>query len=113
MPATDLPATEIAQPAAPVGGFDLSELGPPSISPAQLLRKGECKPSSGDEIVVCAQEDQEEFRLRELDQRFVDTLEPGEFRIAEGVVGKAELETFMLPGGIPSKRVMIRARLEF
>ncbi|MBD3729695.1 MAG: hypothetical protein IE933_08325 [Sphingomonadales bacterium] len=77
-------------------------------------RRPRCPVARAGEIVVCAPEDQEQFRLRPLDPRF-DKPEPEDNRLRTtigGVPVEADSEQADV-GGWPSNRIMVRAKIKF
>jgi hypothetical protein len=76
----------------------------------------ECAPADGDEIVVCAQpEDNERYRLRPIPKaaEFEKDESKAEFGIGDGATLAAETESAALGGGVASPRIMIRLKVPF
>jgi hypothetical protein len=76
----------------------------------------ECEPSEGDEIVVCAEpEDNERYRLRPIPdaEQFEKDESKAEFGIGDGAVMAVETESAALGGGVTSPRLMIRIKVPF
>jgi hypothetical protein len=84
------------------------------VIPVFTRPKAKCgPPGKGDEIVVCA-EDQERFRLRPLPDTYERQPATGgpEADLGGGVTLKQDLEQVDI-GGTQSKRIMVRAKIKF
>ncbi|MEJ5978366.1 hypothetical protein WG901_17060 [Novosphingobium sp. PS1R-30] len=104
MPADAVPVPiEAPAPVGPsiTGRFNV--LGPPV--------KPRCPPSPNGEIVVCAQNN-EQFRLRPLPDRYEQKEGPPELKLGENASAKVEVERGGV-GGVISNRVMMRMKLKF
>lgn len=101
-----MPADAIAVPIeapAPVITGRFNVLGPPV--------KPRCPPAPNGEIVVCAQ-DNEQFRLRPLPDRFEPKEAPLALKLSENASAKVEAESAGI-GGFVSKRIMMKMKLKF
>jgi hypothetical protein len=78
--------------------------------------KEECPTPTGDEIVVCASEkDNEAHRLRPIPNGSVYEKDESkaEFDISENVRMAAEVDSNQLGGGVTSKSIMARVKIKF
>ncbi|MCW1430047.1 hypothetical protein [Novosphingobium sp. JCM 18896] len=101
MPADAVPVPIEAPAPVITGRFNV--LGPPV--------KPRCPPSPSGEIVVCAQ-DNEQFRLRPLPDRYEQKDDPLELKLSENASAKAEVERAGV-GGFVSNRIMMKMKLKF
>jgi len=79
-------------------------------------RKEECPIPTGEEIVVCANEkDNEVHRLRPITDASVYEKDESkaEFNISENVQMAAEVDSNQLGGGVTSKSIMARVKIKF
>lgn len=107
----------VAEPAPP---NDTSTIDAPSqplkidILVKQPVEK--CEPQSADEIVVCAdQTDNESQRLRPIANAHLYGKDDSkaEFALSENVGMAAEVESNQLGGGVTSKSIMARVKIKF
>lgn len=110
----------VAVSAAPVSDAGVaSTTHPPQTLKIDILvkpPKSECEAQTGDEIVVCGVEaDNESYRLRPIAnaEKFEKDESVAEFEISQNVRAAAEAESEELQQGILSKRMMARIKIAF
>ncbi len=107
MPAIDAPPVQIERTATrPENAFDLA-----TVKPATQDRP--CGTGRAGEIVVCARNDREKYRMHPLPDTFREDAPPvAEKQIAPGVKVDVHTDTQQI-GGVPSNRVMAGVRIAF
>ncbi|WP_371432763.1 hypothetical protein [Novosphingobium sp.] len=107
MPAIDAPPVQIERTATTRENvFDLA-----TVKPAEP--GGSCRPGRNGEIVVCAANDREKYRVRPLPDTFREDPPPvAEKEIAPGVKVDVHTDGRQI-GGVPSNRVMAGVRIAF
>lgn len=95
---------------------DAQDAGPVRFDILVKPPQAKCEAQNSDEIVVCAQEaDNEQHRLRPIAhaEKYEKDESKAEFSIGENATMLAENEAASLPGGVQSNRLMLRLKLGF